>query len=180
MDPDGKKLEIKWKSILSLQKKITNLEDKVLGLEEELAKCSNGKPPDKVKLEEMYMPQNKPKFEMKGHKSPITSMAFHPQFTEIATASEDGTAKLWEVETGDFLRTLKGHTNPVNCVNYDQQGKFIVTSSSDLTIKLWDTSNDYQCCKTFYGHEHNVSYVDFVMNGDFLLSCSRDKTVRLW
>ena len=121
-------------------------------MEEELAKCSNGKAPDKVKLEEMYMPQAKPKFEMKGHKSPITSMAFHPQFTEIATASEDGTAKLWEVETGDFLRTLKGHTNPVNCVNYDQQGKFIVTSSSDLTIKLWDPNNDYQCCKTFYGH----------------------------
>ena len=29
----------------------------------------------------MYMPLNKPKFEMKGHKNPITSMAFHPQFT---------------------------------------------------------------------------------------------------
>ena len=32
------------------------------GLEEELSKCSNGKVPDKVKLEEMYMPQSKPKF----------------------------------------------------------------------------------------------------------------------
>ena len=51
VDPDGKKLEIKWKSILSLQKKITNLEDKIQGLEEELSKCSNGKAPDKLKLE---------------------------------------------------------------------------------------------------------------------------------
>ena len=34
VDPEGKKLEIKWKSILSLQKKITNLEEKVQGLEE--------------------------------------------------------------------------------------------------------------------------------------------------
>ena len=50
VDPEGKKLETKWKSILSLQKKITNLEDKVQTLEEELAKCSNGKAPDKVKL----------------------------------------------------------------------------------------------------------------------------------
>lgn len=62
IDPDGKKLEIKWKSILSLQKKITNLEDKVQSLEEELAKCSNGKGPDKVKLEDLYLPQSKPKF----------------------------------------------------------------------------------------------------------------------
>jgi hypothetical protein len=34
IDPEGKKLEIKWKSILSLQKKITNLEEKVQSLEE--------------------------------------------------------------------------------------------------------------------------------------------------
>ena len=81
VDPEGKKLEIKWKSILSLQKKITTLEEKVSDLEEELSKCSNGKAPDKLKLEEMYLPQSKPKFEMKGHKGPISSMAFHPQFT---------------------------------------------------------------------------------------------------
>ena len=100
----------------------------------------------------MFMPKVPPKFEMKGHKSPITSMSFHPQHTELATTSEDGTAKVWEIDTGDLLRSLKGHTNPVNCVNYDQQGKYVVTSSSDLTIKLWDCHNDYQCCKTFYGH----------------------------
>ena len=107
-------------------------------------------------------------------------MAFHPQFTQLATSSEDGTIKIWEVETGEFERTLKGHTNPVNCVNYDSNGKYLVSSSSDLTIKLWDLNNDYQCCKTFYGHEHNISCVDFVLGGDFILSCSRDKTIRLW
>lgn len=48
---------------------------------------------------------------MKGHKSPITNMAFHPQFTQLATSSEDGTIKIWEVETGEFERTLKGHTS---------------------------------------------------------------------
>lgn len=149
-------------------------------MEEELSKCSNGKGADKLRLDEMFLPQNKPKFEMKGHKGPITSIAFHPLFTEMATTSEDGSAKVWEIETGDFVRTLKGHTNPVNCISYDHQGKFLATSSSDLTIKLWDCHNDYQCFKTFYGHEHNVSYVEFVMNGDFLLSCSRDKTIKLW
>jgi platelet-activating factor acetylhydrolase IB subunit alpha len=32
---------------------------------------------------------------MKGHKSPVTNMAFHPQFTQLATCSEDGTIKIW-------------------------------------------------------------------------------------
>lgn len=48
---------------------------------------------------------------MKGHKSPISNMAFHPQYTELASSSEDGTIKIWDTESGEFLRTLKGHTS---------------------------------------------------------------------
>lgn len=62
IDPDGKRLEIKWKSILSLQKKITNYEEKVQGLEEELAKCSNGKPISNANLEDLYLPKMPAKF----------------------------------------------------------------------------------------------------------------------
>jgi len=36
VDPEGNKLEIKWKSILTLQKKINNLEEEVKNLKEEL------------------------------------------------------------------------------------------------------------------------------------------------
>ncbi len=50
----------------------------------------------------MFMPKIPAKYEMKGHKAPITSMAFHPQFTQLATSSQDGTIKIWEIETGDF------------------------------------------------------------------------------
>ncbi len=42
VDPEGRRLEMKWKSILTLQKKINNLEEKVAGLEEELAKGGGG------------------------------------------------------------------------------------------------------------------------------------------
>jgi platelet-activating factor acetylhydrolase IB subunit alpha len=45
----------------------------------------------------MYLPKVPAKFEMKGHKGPITMMAFHPQFTQLATSSEDGTVKIWEI-----------------------------------------------------------------------------------
>lgn len=48
---------------------------------------------------------------MKGHKANVTSLAFHPNYTQVATTSEDGTIKVWDFDTGDLERTLKGHTS---------------------------------------------------------------------
>ena len=95
IDPEGTKLEVKYKSILSLQKKINNLEEQVKNLQDDLKK-GGGKNLDKeVKLEDMYLAKTPPKFELKGHKANVTSLAFHPSYTQLATTSEDGTIKIW-------------------------------------------------------------------------------------
>ncbi len=44
VDPEGNRLEIKWKSILTLQKKISVLEEENKNLKEELEKLPNKKP----------------------------------------------------------------------------------------------------------------------------------------
>lgn len=86
---------------MSLQKKISNLEEKIVGLEESLAQAgTNGKQTTAVKLEDLYIPKIPAKFDMKGHKMTITSLAFHPQFTQLASSSEDGTIKIWDIESG--------------------------------------------------------------------------------
>lgn len=95
VDPDGNKLEIKWKSILSLQKKINNLEEQVKNLQDDLSKGPAKKGAKEVNFDELYLPKTPPKFEMKGHKANVTSLAFHPQYTQLATSSEDGTIKIW-------------------------------------------------------------------------------------
>jgi platelet-activating factor acetylhydrolase IB subunit alpha len=80
-------LEIKWKSILSLQKKITTLEEKCQGLEDELAKGGGGGLAKNININELYLPKTPAKYAMTGHKATVTSIAFHPQFTQLATSS---------------------------------------------------------------------------------------------
>lgn len=64
------------------------MEDKIQSLEEELAKGGGaGKQAANIKIEDLYIPKTPAKFDLKGHKLPITSMAFHPQFTQLATSS---------------------------------------------------------------------------------------------
>ncbi|MEM9504361.1 MAG: hypothetical protein AAGA01_10450 [Cyanobacteria bacterium P01_E01_bin.43] len=38
----------------------------------------------------------------------MRSLAFHPQGNTLASVSEDETIKLWDVKTGECLKTLKG------------------------------------------------------------------------
>ena len=80
---------------MSLQKKINNLEEQVKNLQEDLSKGPSKKNIKDLNIEDMFLPKTPPKYELKGHKANITSLAFHPSYTQVATTSEDGTIKIW-------------------------------------------------------------------------------------
>ncbi|KAM0792292.1 protein with putative role during mitosis [Microbotryomycetes sp. NB124-2] len=170
-------LEKKWTSVIRLQKKIMELESKNAQLQEELSSAPSKRPsassPD-------WVPRAPARHSLTGHRAPVNKVAFHPTFSQLASASEDTTIKIWDWETGDFEVTLKGHTKAVQDVDFDSKGNFLVSCSSDLTVKLWDMSNDWKNTKTLHGHDHSVSSARFMPNDDFIVSASRDRTIRIW
>ncbi len=50
---------------------------------------------------------------------------------------DDGTAQLWNAQTGAALGAVLRHRGPVNRVVYHPDGKTILTASSDGTARLW-------------------------------------------
>ena len=52
-------------------------------------------------------------------------MVVHPVYSVVVSASEDGTIKLWDYETGEYERTLKGHTDSVQDIAFDPTGKIL-------------------------------------------------------
>ena len=46
-------------------------------------------------------------------------------YSVVVSASEDGTIKLWDYETGEYERTLKGHTDSVQDIAFDPTGKIL-------------------------------------------------------
>ena len=57
------------------------------------------------------------------HTDSVTSAAYSPDGTQIVTASDDQTARIWDAATGQEVRTLSGHTDRVNSAAYSPDGK---------------------------------------------------------
>nr|NCQ93149.1 WD40 repeat domain-containing protein [Microcystis aeruginosa LG13-13]NCR06272.1 WD40 repeat domain-containing protein [Microcystis aeruginosa LG13-03]NCR64527.1 WD40 repeat domain-containing protein [Microcystis aeruginosa LG11-05] len=53
------------------------------------------------------------------------------------------TIKLWNVETGQEIRTLQGHDSYVTSVNFSPDGKTLVSGRWDKTIKIWNLGTDW-------------------------------------
>jgi len=54
---------------------------------------------------------------------------------------------LWEVSTGQCLKTLRGHTNKVWSVAFSSDGQTLVSGSQDETVKIWNVKTG-ECLKT--------------------------------
>ena len=72
-----------------------------------------------------------------GHAKVVITAAFSPDGRRIVTASEDGTARVWDSETGRELDVLKGHIGAVYSAAFSPDGRRIVTASIDRTARVW-------------------------------------------
>lgn len=107
----------------------------------------------------------------------VTSVSFSPDGKTLASASDNATIKLWNLD-GHEPKTLIGHLGPVKSVNFSPDGKTVVSASEDNTIKLW--SLDGQELSTLNGHSSPVNSVSFSPDGKTVVSASEDKTLILW
>ena len=76
-------------------------------------------------------------FSLQGHRSGLKDVTWSPDGRWIATASMDGTARLWAAETGAARDTLFGHAGEVVDIDWSPDSTRLVTGSGDGTTKLW-------------------------------------------
>ena len=59
-----------------------------------------------------------------GHSLGVLSVAFSPDGKQALSGSWDGTLKLWDISTGQLLRTFEGHSGGAASVAVSPNGKF--------------------------------------------------------
>ncbi|HEV3082421.1 MAG TPA: sigma-70 family RNA polymerase sigma factor, partial [Gemmataceae bacterium] len=78
-----------------------------------------------------------------AHREAITATIFSSRESLVATAGDDGSARLWEATTGR-QRAVFRHDNWVRAVAVSPDGRQIATSSLDDTVRVWDTATGKQ------------------------------------
>ena len=112
----------------------------------------------------------------------VASASYSSDSAEIVSGSWDGTANVWNAQTGIVRTKLVGrHAGPVHCATFspDAQSRMIATASADRTIVLWNAKNG-EFIKRLVGHTDEVNWVAFSPNGKYLVSASSDQTARVW
>jgi len=78
---------------------------------------------------------------LQGHTNEVQSVAFSPDGSLLATASDFNTACLWEVDSGRTRATFQGHESTVPSVAFSPDGSLLATGSADGTTRLWDVAD---------------------------------------
>jgi len=125
---------------------------------------------------------------IKGHSGPVLDFDFNP-FNDyhVATASEDGTAKLWQIpqegitsDMVDPLLVLDGHQKKVHIVQYHKVAENLLTTAShDHTIRIWDLAQGTAFKTIDNAFTDTIWSVSWNRQGNSLVASSKDKMIRL-
>ena len=68
-------------------------------------------------------------------------MSFSPDGARLLSGSFDNTVRLWDVNSGECLRTFNGHSRVVRSVSFSPDGARLLSGSDDNTVRLWDVNS---------------------------------------
>ncbi|HKS43318.1 MAG TPA: TIR domain-containing protein [Blastocatellia bacterium] len=116
---------------------------------------------------------------LQGHSAPIRTMTVTPDGGSIISGSDNGTMRVWDIQSGQLLRTLKGYAGAIYSVAVTPDGGSIISGSDNGTMRVWDMQSG-QLLRTLEGHVDAVLSVAVTPNGLSIISGSSDRTVRMW
>ena len=116
---------------------------------------------------------------LSGHTDRVNHAVWNADESRILTASNDGTARVWDAATGTELTILTGHTDWVNQALWNADESRILTSSGDGTARVWDAESGAELA-TLVGHVDWVWRAVWDSDENRILTASGDGSARVW
>ncbi|MBS2020897.1 MAG: protein kinase, partial [Deltaproteobacteria bacterium] len=152
--------------------------DPLVGAQLLLELAEEGEPPGGAAAAVDISGKHIPSVVLSGHTSWVIGAEFSPDGKLIATASRDGTGRLWPSDGNGPARVLSGHTGELTSIAFSRDGARVVTASEDGTARVWPVAGGAP--RVLRGHHGKVSGAVFAPTGERVLTWSDDGTARVW
>src|SRR5262249_3715159 len=114
-----------------------------------------------------------------GHTNVVRAIAWSSDGTTLASASKDGTLRLWDAVNGTALGLLGRFSAWNTCVAWHPTEPLIASGTSDKRILLWQLPAR-QVAMMLTGHMGRITALCWAADPAELLSASADKSIRRW
>ena len=123
--------------------------------------------------------RGKPYRTLLGHRELVRAISFSPDMKTVISGGNDGTVRLWDLQSGKERGVLKGHAASVTAVGVRPDGLQAFSESEDNTLKRWDleTKKEIHSSSTFY---EKVLAVASASHNWLAVTGSSDHTLRVW
>jgi WD40 repeat protein len=112
------------------------------------------------------------------HGDIIFALSYSSDGERLATASKDGTVKIWDLSNGREVRAYRGHGGPVRAVTFAPNGKFIV-SAGGTEVHVWNP-DDGKLIRKFIAHSKTINALAVRPDSQRIASGGDDLSVRIW
>lgn len=114
-----------------------------------------------------------------GHTDTVRHIAWSPDGRRLATASRDGTARVYDAASGRCGHVLRSEGAMAESVSWAPGSDRLATVGRDPVVRLWDAASGDQVrlltASGFMGRQ-----VAWSPQGTYVAASSRDRTVRVW
>jgi len=117
--------------------------------------------------------------ELNGHRNNIASIEFSADSARVLTGSWDGTARIWDKDSGRELARFDHGAATVYAAHWMKGDRQIVTGSSTGAITLWDVSSGDEVVSVS-AHTSPIFTLRVVENREEILSGASDGSIRRW
>jgi WD40 repeat protein len=111
------------------------------------------------------------------HEPKVTTMALSPTGKVVATGTESGLVRIWDVISGKQLTTL-AHTDSILNISFSQDGGHLATASKDKTVRIWAVPSG-KLIKKFV-HKGSAEQVRFIRNNDQIATNDNQGNLLVW
>jgi WD40 repeat protein/transcriptional regulator with XRE-family HTH domain len=116
---------------------------------------------------------------LQGHTDWVWNIAFSPDGHWLASASLDGTLRLWSIQDGQPIHVLEGHKHDVYGVAISADSQLLVSAGKDYTVRLWHLQSG-QNLKTWRGYTGGIHSLSLSSDDQMLASSGQNETMQVW